>query len=509
MEFTPTAEQQAVIDAAQTGANLVIQAGAGTGKTSTLQMVAEARPRVSLYVAYNKSIATDAATKFPSLVKCKTSHSLAFGAVGRKFSHRLNSARRPSWELAKDMGLGWLKLGRDIRVAPHQQARIAGDTVRRFCYSADDELGAAHVPFQNGIAGRNHNDLVARILPLARDWWNDVNSIDGTMPFEHDHYLKMWALEDPDLFVDIVFLDEAQDSNPVLAKLIAAQEAQQIVVGDSCQQMYAWRGAVDALSGWKDSKELFLKQSWRFGEAIADEANKWLAQLPTPLELIGNPHLDSTLDELEDPAAILCRTNAGAMGAVLGSMEANKNVSLVGGGEQLARLAKACADLRAGKKTSHPELFAFDSWDEVARYAKEEASGSDLRPLVNLIDEHGTDKIIEATQKLVSEANADVVVSTVHKAKGREWDTVAVAGDFFEPRSVEGADPVIGESEAMVGYVAVTRAKMVLDRSNLAWIDDFVDPPEVDPVAEDDYDEGIDPQVLDEIYALPSAEKED
>jgi hypothetical protein len=482
LDYAPTEEQQAVIDAAKQGHNLVIQAGAGTGKTSTLQMVAHAHPRTSLYVAYNKAIATDAGTKFPRLVTCKTSHSLAFASVGRNFAHRLNGPRRPSWEVAKDLNLRYLRIGRDISLSGAQQTRIAGDTVRRFCYSDDPEMGRGHVPFQNGIVGRDHTELIANILPLAKAWWDDVNDPGGSMPFEHDHYLKMWALGDPDLFVDIVFLDEAQDSNPVLAKVIADQEAQQIVVGDSCQQMYAWRGAVDALSGWKDSIQLYLRQSWRFGQAIADEANKWLSLMPTPLELIGNPHMASVVGELDAPSAVLCRTNAGAMAVVLRSLDAGRNVSLVGGGEQLARLARACADLRAGKKTSHPELFAFTSWDDVSRFAKEEAGGRDLLPMVNLIEEHGTDKIIEATQALVSEPNADVVVSTVHKSKGRQWPTVQVHGDFFAPR--EGEEATLSEAEAMVGYVAVTRAQDVLDRRAVAWVDDLIDAPDNDVVAE-------------------------
>src|SRR6516225_8095891 len=92
----PTAEQQAIIDAAISGGNLVIQAGAGTGKTSTLEMIARVLTKKAIYIAYNKSIATEAATRFPDHVTCKTSHSLAFGAVGRKYAKRLGGQRMPS-----------------------------------------------------------------------------------------------------------------------------------------------------------------------------------------------------------------------------------------------------------------------------------------------------------------------------------------------------------------------------------------------------------------------------
>ena len=87
---TPTSEQQAIIDAYKSGGNLVVEAGAGTGKTSTLRLLAAAAPgRRGIYVAYNRAIADDAKRSFPANVTCATAHSLAFRAVGRRFAHRL------------------------------------------------------------------------------------------------------------------------------------------------------------------------------------------------------------------------------------------------------------------------------------------------------------------------------------------------------------------------------------------------------------------------------------
>jgi len=59
------------------------------------------------------------------------------------------------------------------------------------------------------------------------------------------------------------------------------------------------------------------------------------------------------------------------------------------------------------------------------------------------------------------------MVSTVHRAKGLEWDNVQVAGDF---KPVRAADPV-ARADAMLAYVAVTRARTGLDQTGLAWID--------------------------------------
>ncbi len=99
-QHKPTNEQQVAIDAFGTGEDLVIQAGAGTGKTATLLMMADTTEARGQYIAFNKSITTEAQGKFPAHVAANTAHSLAFRAVGKKYAHRLNSRRMRSQDIA-------------------------------------------------------------------------------------------------------------------------------------------------------------------------------------------------------------------------------------------------------------------------------------------------------------------------------------------------------------------------------------------------------------------------
>lgn len=354
--YAPTPEQAAIIDAAVEGHSLVVQAGAGTGKTSTLKMVAAATGgKKTIYIAYNRAIADEAAASFPDNVLCKTAHGLAMAAVGRNYRHRLNGPRQPAKRAAELLGIrSWLDLGA-VRVAPAQQARIALEAVQRFCYSADDQIGIHHVPRQTGMSVDDHIAIQRVVLPLAQKAWGDILGIHGKLRFEHDHYLKIWALRKPELPAEVVMLDECQDSNPLVAQLVQDQDhAQQIAVGDSAQQLYAWRGAVDALDTWPADRHLYLSQSWRFGPKIAEEANKWLSLLSTPLRLSGNPQLASEITTLERPGAILCRTNAEAMGQVMKLLAADIRVALVGGGAAIKRLAEAARDLKDGRRTMPP-----------------------------------------------------------------------------------------------------------------------------------------------------------
>jgi hypothetical protein len=150
---TPTGEQKAIIDACQAGGNLVIEAGAGTGKTSTLRLVAATQPRRrGLYVAYNKAIASDAKRSFPGSVTCATAHSLAFRAVGRRFAHRLSGPRLPARQTAKALGITRpLAIPHVGLLAPQQVARLVVETITRFCHSDAAQVEPWHIPKSPGL----------------------------------------------------------------------------------------------------------------------------------------------------------------------------------------------------------------------------------------------------------------------------------------------------------------------------------------------------------------------
>ncbi|MEU4777496.1 UvrD-helicase domain-containing protein [Micromonospora sp. NPDC023633] len=483
MSHTPTEEQAAIIEAARTGEDLTIEAGAGTGKTSTLKMLAhDAGRRRGAYLAYNRSIATDAAKEFPAAVTCKTAHSFAYGAVGRQYAHRLNGPRVPARQAAILLGLNEpVKVG-ETMLAPQQLARLVGETVQRFCYSDDRQIERMHVPLVNGLDRPGQAELAKYLVPVAQKAWDtDLTQLNGQLRFTHDMYLKLWILTDPVIHADYVLLDEAQDSNPAVAGLVSRQPAQRILVGDRAQAIYGWRGATDAMASF-DGRRFQLSQSFRFGPAIAAEANKWLSLLDnTDLRLTGYDRVPSRVEPVDEPDAVLCRSNGGAIIRVIEALGQGRAAALVGGGQDIRRMAEAAQRLQAGLPTDHPELFAFGTWREVQEYVEMDAAGADLRVFVRLIDRHGPYEVMRVCDALVDERYADVVVSTAHKAKGREWGSVRIADDFPEPRPAEDGSVRIARDEAMLAYVAVTRAQRVLDRYGLAWVDRYAGPAPVVP----------------------------
>ncbi|MFJ9523648.1 UvrD-helicase domain-containing protein [Kitasatospora sp. NPDC101801] len=361
--FDPTPEQAAALAGFAARQDLVMQAGAGTGKTTTLRLLADSTPRRGLYLAFNKSVADEAARTFPDRVRCATAHSLAFRAVAAPYQHRLGGSRIPTHAVATALGITRpLSLGEGKVLEPWTLAHITLRTVRAYCWSADTELTEDHVPLQRGAEEpRLHAEVARAVLPLARRAWQDISAPAGTqIRFEHDHYLKMWQLTNPRLPGDYLLLDEAQDTNPVLESVIAAQHGhtQLVLVGDSAQQIYAWRGARDIMNR-APGTQLTLSQSFRFGPALADEANLWLAATGSTLRLSGHAGADTVIGPLPGADAVLCRTNTATLTEAIHHLSHNRSVAITGGGTQLRALALAARDLRAGRGTHHPELSLF------------------------------------------------------------------------------------------------------------------------------------------------------
>jgi hypothetical protein len=488
--ITYTAEQVAIIEAARKGRNLVVTAVAGSGKTTTLKGIAEAvAPRACLYLAYNKAIQKDAEASMPGNVLSKTAHSVAYGwmmktgkrTIMDKLRARPNdlfpNARRDRngnvapWtvqaERIRALGIPARFEGEDRSMTDTGIFSAVQATVRAFCNSADDTITGYHVPRE--FDGADQDGFRNVVAPLARKLWQDILSPTGVQRFEHDHYLKMWSLACPDLRVDVVLFDEAQDANPCIASVVEAQVAyghQVIMVGDSSQAIYGWRGAIDAMVNFTVADErLPLTQAWRFGQHVADVANSFLGMLDAEVRVVGNPGRESVVGPLDHADAILCRTNAGVIEHAMAAQAQGKSVAIVGGTKEIETFATNAQKLIDGRgMVTHPDLAGFDSWDDARRFAQED-DGRDIRLMVKLVDDYGTAAILDVCRNSANEDDADVIVSTAHKSKGREWDAVKIAADFNRNRE-PGELP--SKPELMLLYVAVTRARFALDAESLA-----------------------------------------
>jgi hypothetical protein len=473
MTLTPTAEQDHAVAQARTGRSLAAVAGARTGKTTTLVLLAEALAgKACRYLAFNKAIVADSARRFPPNVVCSTAHSLAFAATGKAFRRRLDSPRLPSAVIAERLTIGPLTVSYGGEARPLSAGYLAGVTMRavkNFAHSADPEPSVAHVPYIDGIdppapdgtrGWGNNREIRAFLLPAVRRAWADLCDPKGTLTYHHDYYLKAYQLTTPTIDAEVVMVDEAQDLSPVLADIVAHQgDAQLILVGDPYQSIYGWLGATDAMNAIDVDARCYLTKSFRFGPAVAAVANNLLGRLGADLRLRGHPGVHSAVGPIGDPRTLLTRTNAEAVRQLLHHLEAGHVPALVGGTGEVASFCRAAIELGHGGRTGHRDLACFASWAQVVDYVAGDAQGGELKLLVDLVESFGARTILAALARADSEDRADVVISTAHKSKGREWDSVTLTGDYTPPK----AGQENSAEELRLLYVAVTRARHHLD----------------------------------------------
>lgn len=471
-QIRPTHEQQQAVDLFRKGGSLTINAYAGTGKTSTLELLAHSTTRRGQYIAFNKAIVRDAESRFPASANCSTTHGLAFRAMpsGYKNNSDKMTKRLSANHLAEMLNLKRWPIDRQHTLQPRSQGYLILDTLRRFTQSADADLTPQHVPRHGSLLAAPQATMAAVTefaLHGARHVWSRMISKNDPMPLGHDGYLKLWAQSNPVIAADYILLDEAQDTNPVVLDVLRKQTAQMIYVGDRYQQIYEWRGAVNAMEEIDTESATYLTMSFRFGSTIAEAASKLLVLLGEKRAIKGNPAVTSRIGSVA-PQTILARTNASTVAAIIESLDASKKPHLVGGTDEVMEMLRGVQDLKEAKQSTVPDFFGFDKWEQVVEFAKS-GEGDHLLSFVNLVESRGERQLMWALNRTVDEERSDLVISTAHKAKGREWSTVRLMDDFLrsQPKKRKSETGLRGNghdpAELRLFYVALTRAKTAID----------------------------------------------
>ncbi|WP_434352600.1 UvrD-helicase domain-containing protein [Psychrobacter sp. HD31] len=469
-EANPTEEQINALQMALDGKSFKVVAYAGAGKTTTLKLIGERLGGRGLYLAFNKAIANEAQQKFPNHVECRTFHSLAYRHVPREVTAKLSLPRFSPARIGSDLGLQKIQIRRKIEgkstpvtFTPARLARFVSDAVSNFCATHASYPAPRHLQFPKWVSDEDAESLRELLYPAVEQRW--LQSIDARHPagIGHDIYLKLWALSKPIIPADFILFDEAQDADPLMMGILTQQQSQVIYVGDAHQQIYEWRGAVNAMKRLPLPQTL-LTQSFRFGEGIADVANVFLKALQEEVPLRGNPDKKSTTAKSlvnGSKDAILCRTNASAMLQLLNGLKRGHKIALQADTDRMLKFCQSAENLKNGKPAfGVPELAYFYNWSEVQEYA-ESNEGNDIKTLVKLVDEHGSNTIKQAVSSLSDMDSADYVISTAHKAKGLEWSRVQLDDDFYYDVSKHGVK--ISPEELRLLYVACTRAQQNLD----------------------------------------------
>ena len=472
-----TEEQEQCIEAANLGKNIKIKAFAGSGKTSTLVAIANDLQGKGLYLAYNKAIQQDAIGKFPEHVECKTAHSLAYKKYARLLYGRVHNLNifdlkehvsiGPSHHYSdNDIAYGALYLLRSFANSEYEEidhhflANSVFDTVLE--NSSDGNIKSSKL---KNIAW----DITNKIIEAAYAYWQKCVAPYSKVPMEHDFYLKMFQLSNPDFSseYDFILFDECQDANPVLLDILSKQQCQKIYVGDVHQQIYSWRGSINAFNKI-NGEEYYLSQSFRFGSKIARIASIITHAKGEQKVLRGYEEVESNiinLNNCKESVTILCRTNAKIIEEIISRCD--KPIFVVGGVHEMLNLAKSGFALFKGDKKAitHRKIKQFKDWKSMLRF-NHQYQDAELTLLANLIKRYnmafaGVIKKVENVNYTRVESEADFIFSTIHKSKGREWDNVIVEDDFLVFTNNSSVPTIISQEQEEMNlmYVAITRAK--------------------------------------------------
>ena len=475
-----TSEQLAVLD---TNSNLVINAVAGSGKTSTLIEYAKSRPPGSkiLYLAFNKTVKTEAIQKFAAAgvtnVRVETAHSLAYDNIVKGSRYKLVQSYK-CYEWCELLNIKTGDRHVDFVLANH-----VGKFVGYYCNSKARKLQEL-----------NYADAVSdpKAVAFVKNFSRQIEGLtatalakmeSGEIGIIHDYYLKKFQLSDPTLEYDYILFDEGQDASAAMLEVFLKQQGRKIIVGDMHQQIYGWRFAINSLQQ-VDFPMYNLSNSFRFNEEIAMVANKILSwkqhlQLAPLVKITGV----GTPADIIQSKVILGRTNLKLLlNAILKWQEGNITKLFFEGNINSYTFADEGASLYDvlhlynGRYSSIKDklIAEMKSMNELEDYISKTEDTS-LSVIVEAVKQFGNQLPTSINElknhHAATKDEADLIFSTVHRCKGMEYDEVTLLSDFMTEEKLKklieqnGGDAITEQDknrlaeEINILYVAATRAR--------------------------------------------------
>lgn len=481
MRHTP--EQEAVITfVSDDQGSAVVDAVAGSGKTATLVDSIKACSHMQgdffevLCLAFNKRIADELGARMPDFADCRTTHSVGMRAWGKMAKERLNVDNKKGWKIMDKLGVDHEQCP-DLRqlVAHAKNAGIvpAGPGIPDAEEAMLDDTGN-----WQDLIDDHALDMGTILNPIntGRDFLSESirMSIEGRIDFDDMLYM-------PTIFggdfprPDILMVDEAQDISFIQRKMFHrmtdARDGRLIAVGDRHQAIYGFRGAdygsLDRIhDGW-GCRGLALTYSFRCPEAVVSEAQKYVPHIksapgaPAGKVDFWNGYSGSHFNRGD---AIICRNNKPLISLCFQLLADGVAATVLGReiGQQLVGMIKKqkAIDL----EELHQKLEEF--WIKQVNYLhlKGKVSQADLLEdklqAIDCIAERVStvQELIQTIESMFSDKQGQVTLSTVHKAKGLEWNRVFFLDKYLIPSKFAKTDAQL-QQERNLAYVAITRSK--------------------------------------------------
>ncbi len=441
------------IEIVNSSGNIKINAVAGSGKTTTIIEYAKSRPKSAriLYLAFNKSVKLEAMKKFTAQgltnVKVETAHSLAYKHIVMGSAYTVKAFSYKIHEIVELLGLkGNGEKHNEFVIANHILKFIAF-----FCNSDKEKI--QELNYLDTISDKKARAFVQSYYDyIVRQSRLLLSRMDkGEIEITHDFYLKKFQLSKPLLKYDYILFDEGQDASSAMLDVFLNQKATKVIVGDTNQQIYGWRYAVNSLEK-ADFKTFHLSTSFRFSQDIAGLAGGVLNYKNhlQPYQVI--PITGMGTSKKIKSKAVIARTNLGLLLKAIEYVSENKNTKPIyfegnihsytyaDEGASLYDILKLYNGNHRSIKDSL--IKSMKDLEDLEDYIKK-TEDVQLGMMVEIVREYGNE-IPGIINNIKSQHvdnddkdKADMIFSTVHRCKGMEYDSIQLVNDFMNEEKLK------------------------------------------------------------------------
>jgi len=517
MGFVPSKYQQDIFNEIKNGKeSLIIYALAGASKTTTIVKSLEYLPEnlSILFLAFNKSIATELQERVPSHVQVRTLNALGHRAWLRHVGGKVQLNANKTWDILQNspeyramltqseadlLEKVATRVRRMVALAKHQgivpdgcqdaKGGILPDTMetwQELCSTYDVDLLDEEDQFDSVETKiKKENQMLEVCVGLARkclliglEMWTEID-------FDDQLYMTVAYRAKMDRH-DIVMVDEAQDISSIQRKMlhgcVKLETGRLIGVGDKFQAIYQWRGAstnsMDLLKNEFNCKEFPLSITYRCPKSVVREAQQFVphfeaAETAPEGEVLRLGEYDPRrmTEVFQRGDMVICRNNAPLVRCAFDLIRAGMAAKIMGRdiGSSLTGLVKK---LRPKNFNDLAEKLAAWKDKEIAKALKKDPDAN-----LSSIEERyecllvfmeksqsgtipGLNYEIEAMFDESKNPN-QVTLCSVHKSKGLERDRVIFLNSHLIP-SKYARKPEAIAAEWNIFYVGVTRAKKSL-----------------------------------------------
>jgi len=457
--------------------NVALSARAGTGKTTTLVAAANATSKTVLAVAFNKTIAESLQARMPANCQSATLNSVGHRSVMAYSSSRLALDSDKNFKIFQAMGRGVMNKYPDI-------GRAIG-ICKAKCIIPNNAPFVPNGPFNERVNAdwldnflSDHDDLDLGPGAGAVVYEALGESLRQTFQqsiIDFDDQVYIPAVYDTPLpNKEIVLVDEAQDLSPAQVAMLSKINAPlKHIVGDPFQAIYGFRGAGYGAFEWSrdhfNCTEMPLTVSFRCAKEIIRRARVLVPDIeadPNAPEGLVKEHSTWKLSDIQSTDAVLCRTNRPAIAMAYRMLTAGQSCHILGKdiGAGLKRWLRSSRQVLL--RDAYVALTAyFKDRQELWKSSKRRLFQERLDILAFFIEAMGPQRTVDdlclrIDQLFTDRKAGDVVtISTIHKAKGMEWNRVWFLNPHECPAPWAGSSPDARQQEDNLIYVAITRAR--------------------------------------------------